>query len=433
LKNKQIFIAPFFLATLVVLDKILSPEIKLKQMKKHPNEDPIRGEMAKLFIGILIIVMVFSGVASAQFAQVIDGDANQMRSPPDTLRAQVQVKENEKQADHLVLEWNESVERYLTYFRGPAKYTFQRWLDNAARSLPVMKTILRDENLPEDLVYLAMIESGFSPHALSRANAVGPWQLMPETARSYGLRNDLWRDERKDPIKSTRAAAQLLKDLYNQLDSWPLVLAAYNAGIGKVQRALSESGAEDFWDLRKSPYLKKETRNFVPKFMAAARIAKDPGLYGFRMRPAGPLRRDQIVLGESADLAVIASLTGSTYKTIKSLNPEINGRFTPPGDPLYVVNIPHGTKRVYLARSAAASQGLMRLGNSESFLPLLVGEVTNTITYSRNDICSFSGPAETPPSLPEETAPITAVALLQTPVTSKQKREVAQLLALCDL
>jgi len=385
--------------------------------------------MARLFIGILILAI--SGTASAQVIEEQGKGPDLAQPPPDEV--QVQERERGDQAGHLDLVWNESVERYLNYFSGPAKWTFQKWLDNSARSLPLMQSIFREENLPEELVYVAMIESGFSPGAMSRAKAVGPWQLMPETARSYGLRSDIWRDERKDPVKSTRVAALILKDLYDRLESWPLVLAAYNAGIGRVRRALAMTGTDDFWDLKKTSHLKRESNNFVPKFMAAARIAKDPGLYGFRVRSAGAPRNDRVVLGESADLAVIASWTGSSYKTLKALNPELNGRFTPPDDPLYVVNIPKGTKRMYQARSVALARTALRSGFGESFLPLVIRNAPDRAADSTGTACQLTGPVQEPLPHPEETTP-TAVVAIDTPAASRQKRgAIGPVLALCVL
>ena len=189
---------------------------------------------------------------------------------------------------------NDSVENHLEYFKTRGREVFQRWLDRSARYIPVMKDIFREKNLPEDLVYVAMIESGFNPYAVSWAKAVGPWQFMPATGKLYGLKIDWWIDERKDPIKSTQAAAEHLKDLHNLFGSWPLALASYNAGAGKVQRAVLRTRSEDFWDLKASRYIRKETKNYVPKYMAATIIAKNPEAYGFtvsaRMIPTSMTR-----------------------------------------------------------------------------------------------------------------------------------------------
>jgi soluble lytic murein transglycosylase-like protein len=259
----------------------------------------------------------------------------------------------EGKAYHVPILLNNSVEAYIEYFRTRGKSTFQRWLDNSAPYLQPIKEIFRKKNLPEELAYVAMIESGYDSGAVSVAKATGPWQLMPDTARRYGLRNDRWIDERRDPIKSSRAAAQYFRDLHSRFGSWPIVLAAYNAGTGKVKRAMLRAGSTDFWDLKQSAYLRRETKGYVPKFMAAALIAKDPAAYGFRIPGVLPLRYDEVLIPESTDLGIVAYLTDSTYERIKSLNPEIRGGVTPPDDPRYILKIPEGKKKIFLARSTA--------------------------------------------------------------------------------
>ncbi|HEY6010088.1 MAG TPA: lytic transglycosylase domain-containing protein [Nitrospirota bacterium] len=172
----------------------------------------------------------------------------------------------EEKPYHIPMILNDSVENHIEYFKTRGRDVFQIWLDRSARYIPVMKEIFRSKNLPEDLVYVAMIESGFNPYAVSWARAVGAWQFMPATGKLYGLKIDWWIDERKDPIKSTIAAADHLKDLHNLFGSWPLALASYNAGAGKVQRAVLRTRSDDFWDLKASRYIRKET---CPAFLRA--------------------------------------------------------------------------------------------------------------------------------------------------------------------
>ncbi len=248
---------------------------------------------------------------------------------------------------------NDSVENHLEYFKTRGREVFQRWLDRSARYIPVMKDIFREKNLPEDLVYVAMIESGFNPYAVSWAKAVGPWQFMPATGKLYGLKIDWWIDERKDPIKSTQAAAEHLKDLHNLFGSWPLALASYNAGAGKVQRAVLRTRSEDFWDLKASRYIRKETKNYVPKYMAATIIAKNPEAYGFAVSTYEPLKYDQVVLEESVDLRLIARCANCTYEEVKELNPEIRRWVTPPQYDHYALRLPPGRKDAFLANYAA--------------------------------------------------------------------------------
>lgn len=248
---------------------------------------------------------------------------------------------------------NDSVENHMEYFKTRGRDIFQLWLDRSARYIPVMKGIFKEKNLPEDLVYVAMIESGFNPYAVSWARAVGPWQFMPATGKLYGLKIDWWVDERKDPIKSTNAAAEHLKDLHNLFGSWPLAIASYNAGAGKVQRAVLRTRSDDFWDLRASRYIKKETKNYVPTWMAATIIAKNPEAYGFNISKVDPYKYDEVVLEESTDLRLIARCADCTYQDIKELNPEIKRWVTPPHYAKYTLRIPIGKKETFLASYAA--------------------------------------------------------------------------------
>jgi membrane-bound lytic murein transglycosylase D len=198
-----------------------------------------------------------------------------------------------------------------------------------------------------------MIESGFNPYAVSWAKAVGPWQFMPATGKLYGLKIDWWIDERKDPIKSTMAAAEHLKDLHNLFGSWPLALASYNAGAGKVQRAVLRTRSDDFWDLKASRYIRKETKNYVPKYMAATIIAKNPEAYGFSTTSIEPLKFDEVVVDQSTDLRLIARCANCTYEEVKELNPEIKRWVTPPQYERYVLRIPIGRKNIFLENYAA--------------------------------------------------------------------------------
>lgn len=340
------------------------------------------GEMLTLLIGILFVALPALPAAAGPSASVT---AAINPSPPLFELSTSTDEAIEGKAYHVPVLLNNSVEAYIEYFRTRGKITFQRWLDNSAPYLHPVKEIFREENLPEELAYVAMIESGFDSGAVSVAKAAGPWQLMPDTARWYGLRSDRWVDERRDPIKSAHAAAQYFRDLHSRFGSWPLVLAAYNAGTGKVQRAMQMTGSTDFWDLKESAYLRRETKGYVPKFMAAALIAKDPAAYGFRIPGVEPLRYDEVVIPESTDLGIVAYWTDSTYEMIKSLNPEIQGGVTPPDEPCYLLKIPEGKKKIFLARNTA-----IRIPWEEKVsiaLPYQIGpggEVT-----SGPDICSI--------------------------------------------
>lgn len=246
----------------------------------------------------------------------------------------------------LPLTLNSQVEYFIKQFQGRSKASFARWLTRSARYIPMMKEVLRKEGLPEDLVYVAMIESGFTLHARSVANAVGPWQFMSATGRRYSLRIDQWIDERKDPVKATVAAAMYLKDLSGMFNGdWYLAAAGYNAGENKIFRAIDKYNTSDFWELTKGSYLKRETKEYVPKLLAAAIVAKDPARYGFAEAVAVPqIEYDTVVLPGRTDLALVARLTGTTYESIRELNPALRHWSTPPNYPDFELRIPKGTK-----------------------------------------------------------------------------------------
>ncbi|HET8761300.1 MAG TPA: LysM peptidoglycan-binding domain-containing protein [Nitrospiria bacterium] len=242
---------------------------------------------------------------------------------------------------------NASVESHLDYFSTTARDRFQRWLNRSGRYLPLMTQIFREYGLPEDLVFVSLIESGFNPYAYSRSHAVGAWQFMKGTGLKYGLRIDPYIDERRDVVKSTHAAAAYLKDLYGMFNSWPLALASYNGGEGRVGRAMKRTNAEDFWDLRATRHLHPETRNYVPKFMAATIIAKNPAKYGFTTQYDPPLAYDEVVITRPTDLRVIAKVASVTYGELKHLNPELRRSVTPLGYDQYRLKLPVGTRAVF--------------------------------------------------------------------------------------
>ena len=289
------------------------------------------------------------------FGNAEQGVPSELKPPAEDL---AQVEESvdeffEEKPYQIPMILNDSVENHLEYFKTRGREVFQRWLDRSVQYIPVMKDIFKEKNLPEDLVYVAMIESGFNPYAVSWAKAVGPWQFMPATGKRYGLKIDWWLDERKDPIKSTHAAAEHLKDLHNLFGSWPLALASYNAGAGKVQRAVLRTRSEDFWDLKASRYIRKETKNYIPKYMAATIIAKNPEAYGFSVTNTDTFAYDEVLIGECTDLRLIARCAGTTYEAIKELNPELRRWVTPPDVKNYTIRLPKGTKETFTANYAA--------------------------------------------------------------------------------
>jgi membrane-bound lytic murein transglycosylase D len=244
---------------------------------------------------------------------------------------------------------NEKVQYFIDYFSQEQHDIFAKWLERSEQYIPQMKKILRENGLPEDLVYMALIESGFNTHAISRNSACGPWQFIRSTARLYHLKVNWWVDERRSPEKSTLAAARYLKNLYDTFGSWYLAEAAYNAGPLKVMWAMRKQKTDNFWKLADHRYLKRETRDYVPKLIAAAMIAKDPAAYGFTdLTYDKPLEDDKVVLHHQIDLHLAARLADTNYETIKKLNPELLGWATPPV-PSYTLNIPTGTKKIFIA------------------------------------------------------------------------------------
>lgn len=244
---------------------------------------------------------------------------------------------------------NEEVEKFIRYFQSRGRGFFARWLERSSGYLPMVKGLLKKSGLPEDLAYLALIESGFNPVAKSRAKAVGIWQFMSWTGKYYGLRVDWWIDERRDPEKATLAAADYLKNLYGRFGSWYLAAAGYNGGEGRVVKALKKYGTKDFWELagRRRP-LKKETKNYIPKYLAAMIIAKDPEEYGFYgLNYIEPLSYDKVKVGQATDLKVLAKAAGTTVKELKTLNPELKRWFTPPNYPDYELKIPAGSAELF--------------------------------------------------------------------------------------
>jgi membrane-bound lytic murein transglycosylase D len=242
------------------------------------------------------------------------------------------------------------VQWYLKFFQGRGRERLGIWLNRMPRYEPMIRERLQQQGLPGDLVYLALIESGFSNTATSRAKAVGMWQFMKGTAKHYGLRVDSWVDERRDPYKATDAAARHLKDLNDRFGSLYLAAAAYNAGSGRVSRGLRRLPDDDedevtsdamFFRLYDTKLLRRETKDYVPKLIAAAVIAKEPARYGFTVTPAEPIPYDSIVVPTMTGLDVIARLADTTVAAVREMNPQYLRLTTPPGT-ASIVRIPAG-------------------------------------------------------------------------------------------
>lgn len=254
------------------------------------------------------------------------------------------------------LELNDRVYAWMDYFQGVGRNHFQRYLERSGRYNKMMRDILKQNGLPQDLIYVAMIESGFNNNAYSRAHAVGPWQFIRGTGSRYGLEIGRWVDERRDPVKATWAAARYLRDLYNEFGDWYLAMAAYNAGEGRIRDAVADSGSRRYWDIADANerYLRAETRDYIPKYLAAAIMAKMPQSFGFtNIQYQGPLEFDVADVETQTDLEVIADCAGVNSGTIADLNPHLVRGSTPPGARNYQINLPKGTVANFKAKYAA--------------------------------------------------------------------------------
>jgi peptidoglycan lytic transglycosylase D len=252
---------------------------------------------------------------------------------------------------------NTKVLSYVELFQGRLRDYIQESLTRGTKYLPMIQDVFRAEGVPLDLAYIPIIESGFKTNALSRASAKGPWQFMRATAIEQGLRHDWYIDERSDPEKATAAAAKYLKSLNKMFNGdWHLVLAAYNGGMGRVQRAINRSGVDDFWRLSQSSrYLPRETREYVPLILAAIIVAKNPTQYGFEIVAEEPAAYEKVTLPRAIDLRRVAEWTGRSIDEIQTLNPELRRWTTPVRDKDYELRVPAGTAEAFNTRLAGAS------------------------------------------------------------------------------
>jgi membrane-bound lytic murein transglycosylase D len=239
------------------------------------------------------------------------------------------------------------INTFIRYFQNAGRSKFELYLTRSGKYADMMRGILAKYGLPGDLIYLALIESGFSTKAYSVAHAAGPWQFIAGTGRRYGLRIDWWADERRDYEKSTHAAASYLKDLYGMFDSWPLATAAYNAGEGKIQRAVARYRSDDYVKLIRHRYLKQETKDYVPKMIAALTIAKEPEKYGFEdVQYEAPLEFDKVTVPGGTDLRALGVLIGVPYESLREWNPELRRFCTPPNQESYEIRLPKGYGKI---------------------------------------------------------------------------------------
>ena len=265
-------------------------------------------------------------------------------------KAQAEIKSTHSD---LPLMMTDQVAGYISYFSNRGRGTFERAFARSGRYHDMMVSILKEEGVPQDLIYLAQAESGFHPLAVSRVGARGIWQFMGARARGYGLQHNMWVDERQDPEKSTRAAARHLRDLYAQFGDWYLAMAAYNSGPGTVQAAVKRTGYADFWELYRRNVLPKETRNYVPIILAVTIMTKNLSQYGFEdVSMDDPVGYDKVSISYPVDLRLVAECVDATPAQLQELNPSLL-RMTTPKDGKFELHIPAGTKDRYQSAIAA--------------------------------------------------------------------------------
>jgi membrane-bound lytic murein transglycosylase D len=292
--------------------------------------------------------------------------------------------------------YNDEVKNWVGYFTGPGRKHFAVYLERKARMEPVILPKLKEAGIPQDLIYLAMIESGFSTQAASHAGAVGPWQFIRSTGRIFGMKQDWWLDERRDPHKSTGAAVAYLSRLHAEFGDWALACAAYNSGEQKIRNAISRLNTRDFWTIaRNRRALRRETKDYVPKMMAAAIIGKNPEQFGFKSYPADPAltQYSEVRIPRAENLRTIAKVAGVDRDTIALLNPELLRCCTPPQRGAYTVRVPQSSAALVTAavdngeigRFANFQRHVIRRGDTLSHIAASAGVPTEAI-LSMNDV-----------------------------------------------
>lgn len=308
--------------------------------------------LKKTFLILSLSVLFFNfGCATSNSAKSAESTSMTDEDESSEGSTQVPVVTQGEELEVIPIEINDNVRMWIKYFQGRGRPHMERYLARSTRYEALMKKVLRDNKLPEDLFYIALIESGFSPRAYSHASAVGYWQFIRGTGKRYKLKIDRMIDERRDPMLATQAAANYFKDLYGIFNSWYLSMAAYNVGEGRVIKAVKKYKTNDFWELSKNKRaLPKETDNYVPKYIAAKLIAKNPDKYGFDgIDYMPPIEFDNVTFSQPVNLRVLAEKMNINYEDFKDLNPKFKGEIAPLGNNNQLeLRIPINTQEVAL-------------------------------------------------------------------------------------
>jgi membrane-bound lytic murein transglycosylase D len=329
-------------------------------------------------------------------------EANEVTYPVDpNIKAKAEAEIKQTHSD-LPLMMTDPVAGYINYFSTRGRGTLERALARSGRYQDMIRRVLKEEGVPQDLIYLAQAESGFHPLAVSRAGARGMWQFMGSRAKGYGLERNWWVDDRQDPEKATRAAAHHLKDLYNQFGDWYLAMAAYNSGPGTVQSAVKRTGYADFWQLYKRNVLPKETRNYVPIIIAVTIMAKNPQQYGLEDVEADkPEPYDAVEIDYPVDLRLVAECVDASAGTLQELNPSLL-RLTTPKNQEFELHLPEGSKDHYLTAIRAIPPDMRVWWRYHSVAPGdTLASVAKTYHSSRKTIAEANGLGEDDKLTPE--------------------------------
>jgi membrane-bound lytic murein transglycosylase D len=315
------------------------------------SDDRLEKEFDRVVEGINHLDLDTLGLAPDSDAQKTEpapiDETNDITLSPDAkVRAKAQAEIKSTHSD-LPLMMTDQVAGYISYFSNRGRGIFERAFARSGRYHDMMVSILKEEGVPQDLIYLAQAESGFHPLAVSRVGARGIWQFMGSRARGYGLQHNMWVDDRQDPEKSTRAAARHLRDLYAQFGDWYLAMAAYNSGPGTVQAAVRRTGYADFWELYHRNVLPKETRNYVPIILAMTIVSKNLSQYGFDdVSRDEPVSYDTVTVNYPVDLRLVAECVDATPAQLQELNPSLL-RLTTPRVGTFSLHLPLGSKDQY--------------------------------------------------------------------------------------